>query len=91
VAVVLAAELAAAVATVVPAPAVGKIAAMAAAVDPPPVVVVSRLIQVGPVVVVAAAMAMAVALVVVATITVAPRAELALPPMAVDSVALLIQ
>jgi hypothetical protein len=55
------------------------------------VVVVSRLIQVGPVVVVAAAMAMAVALVVVATITVAPRAELALPPMAVDSVALLIQ
>jgi hypothetical protein len=70
----------AAVATAVPAPAVGKIAAMAAVVEPP-VVVVSRSIQAGPVVVVAAAMAMAVALVaVVATITVAPRVELVLPP-----------
>jgi hypothetical protein len=56
-------------------------------------VVVSRSIQVEPVVVVAAVMAMAVALVavVVATITVAPRAELVLPAMAVDSLALLIQ
>ena len=61
-----------------------------AAVVEPPVVVVSRSIQVGPVVVVAAVMAMAV-VAVVATITVAPRAELVLPPMAVDSVALLIQ